>query len=308
VLFRSSEWERARRLNPRIHVLHRNLGRTWLAIKKDERRAIEVFREGLSTDPTNVELYAGMSAAQGILRRPAAERLKVLESYPDQKNLPTPLMFDTALSLAEMGQYERARKLFYNHYFEREEHGINVRQAFLEVQLLQALALAAEGKHEEARSAMSDFGKKVENLPFTSSGMEPFIAEARFQFYLGQVELLLGERGAAEGHWRKAAAGAGAFAVLAAQRLGEANWKKKAAEVIADRGEPSINPVRLYQRGLILRALGKEEEGTASLEDCLRQSDAQMAHYLARRALAGLDYTLAGRGSGHSTAQRRFTP
>ncbi len=285
------EWDLARQLNPRLPVLHRNLGRTLQVVDKNDTRALEIFQEGLSADPLNVELYEGIGACLAVLRRPVEERLKVLQSYPEQKALPTPLVLDIALGLAEAGRFDAARKLFYDRYFEREEGGTNVRGVFLEVQLLEALALARDGRRELAREVMSRFGKAVPGLAFTRDGMDAFLAEPRFQFYSGQLESLLGNPEAARGAWQKAAAGHGAFAVLAAQRLGGDQWKTKAARFVSVRSEEAVDSGWLYQRAVVLRALGREKEATASLEESLRRPDRRMSHYLARRALAGLDQT-----------------
>lgn len=285
------EWDLARKLNPRLPVLHRNLGRTLQVVNKNDRRALEIFQEGLAADPANVELYQGISECLSVLRRPVEERLKVLESYPDQKALPTPLVLDTALSLAEAGRFDAARKMFYDRYFEREEGGTNVRGVFLEVQLLEALALARDGRRDQARQAMSQFGKEVPGLAFTRDGMDVFLAEPRFQFYSGQLESLLGNQDAARAAWKKAAEGHGPFALLAAQRLGGEQWKAKAARLVAAGSEEEAGSGRLVQRGLALRALGREKEAVASLEESLRRPDRQMSHYMARRALAGLDQT-----------------
>jgi tetratricopeptide (TPR) repeat protein len=285
------EWDLARKLNPRIPVLHRNLGRTLQIVNKNDRRALEIFQEGLSADPANVELYEGISECLAVLHRPVEERLKVLESYPDQKALPTPLVLDTALSLAEAGRFDAARKMFYNRYFEREEGGTNVRGVFLEVQLLEALAAAREGHRDQARQAMAQFGKEVPGLVFTRDGMEVFLAEPRFQFYSGQLESLLGNQDAARAAWKKAAEGRGPFALLAAQRLGGEQWKTRAARFVGGAPEEEADSGWLLERGLALRALGREKEAVASLEESLRRPDRQMSHYMARRALAGSDQT-----------------
>jgi tetratricopeptide (TPR) repeat protein len=287
-----AEWETARRLNPRIPVLHRNLGRTLLVMKKYDRRALDIFQEGLGADPENIELYTGSNQILSILRRPVEDRLKILASYPDQEKLPTELAFDYALSLVEAGQFDRARQFFYDRYFERAEFGTNVRHVFLEVQVMEALSFAKSGRRVEARSAVARFGRKVEGLQFTADAMDQYLAEPRLEFYLGEIESLLDNPEAARSHWRKAAGAAwGAFAVLAARNLGESGWKERASRFAESAaGEPDSNG--RYNRGIVLRALGREEEAVVSLDESLRQPDEDMSHYKARRALAGSDDTM----------------
>ncbi len=282
------QWEAARRLNPHIPALHRNLGRTLLVVNKDERKALEVFKEGISADPGNVELYSGISQALGILRRPPAERVDALEQYPDRAHLPTPLAFDLALSLAEAGHFGDARAMFRDRFFEREEGGTNVREVFLEVKLLQALALAKQNEATKARQIVAGMGEEEAGLPFTRDGLEAFLTEPRFQFYLGRIEALLGDQAAAHEHWRKAATGRDVFAILAARSLGEAGWDGR-AQTSLSRVSEADDSSSLYRRGMLLRALGKTREAGASFVAALREPDRRLSHYMARRALADLD-------------------
>jgi tetratricopeptide (TPR) repeat protein len=282
------EWEAARRINPHIPVLHRNLGRTLLAVNREERRALDVFREGISSDPDNVELYSGISQTLGILRRPAAERVAALEKYPDRTRLPTPLVFDLALSLAESGEFNKARSMFQDRFFEREEGGTNVRQVFLEVQLLEALALANQGRATEARARLSGLGKEVPGLPFTKDGLDPFLTDSRFEYYLGRIEARLGDHEAARQYWRKAASQRDVFSIVAAQSLGDPTWRGR-AESFLSRSTDESDASALYRRGMLLRALGRTKEANDDFVASLRQPDRRLAHYMARRALAGLD-------------------
>ena len=262
------EWNAARGLNSGIPVLHRNLGKVLLLVRHDDAGALQVFREGLTADPRNAELYTGMTQALSILRRPPEDRLKVLESYTDRDHEPTPLAWDTALTLAETGQFERARKMFEGRYFERQEGGTTAREIYVEIQLQEALALAKAGKRQEAKAHMPDLG-------------EISLAGPRSQFYLAKLESLLGDQQAAERRWRRVTEGRGAYAILAAQSLNEAGWRDRAVQAldaVADDG---------YQGGLILLALGRKAEAEASLAACLRQPDRRLSHYIARRALLG---------------------
>ena len=75
-----AEWERARLFDPRLPVLHRNIGFTLLYARGAAADALRVFEEGMGADPTNVELYQGADQALSLLgrgargadRRPAA--------------------------------------------------------------------------------------------------------------------------------------------------------------------------------------------------------------------------------------------
>jgi tetratricopeptide (TPR) repeat protein len=275
-----AEWQQARGLNPKIPVLHRNLGLALLAMKHDEAGSGDVFREGLKTDPGNVELYTGLTQAMSILNRPAEERVRVLDSYPDRAAMPTPLALDLALSYAEAGKFQEAGTMFPNRHFEKEEGGANVRDVYLETRLQQALSLAAAGHADEARRILASLDKPVEGLDFTDGGLQAFLGESRFDYYRGLIEKRLGNGSAAREFERKGAAGQGIYAVLAAKDLGLDTWKARAAQIAANAS---------VDGGMALVALGRSEEGRQVLREVLRAPDHNLSHYRARRALAGME-------------------
>ena len=272
------EWRSALRLNPRIPVLHRNLGRTLLALKRDDQGALEVFRQGLTADPGNVEIYQGLTQTMAILERPPAERVAVLEQYPDRASMPTPLVLDLALSYAEADRFDDAERMFRNRYFEREEGGANVRQVYLETRMLQALALAVAGRGEEARPIEAAFSTPVADLDFTRDGMEVFLNSPRFQYYEGMLDQRLADEAGARRHWVAAAGGNGIFAALSARKLDDAGWKAR-AEQMSSLGSS-------VDRGIALSTLGRLDEAREMLAGALRMPDHNLSHYFARRALA----------------------
>lgn len=275
-----AEWTAARRLDATIPVLHRNLGRTLLVEKHEDARALEVLTEGLRVDPTNVELYTSITQAESLLKRPASERVAALLRYPDRAKMPSALVFDLALSLAEGERFDEARALFANRFFERQEGGVNVRQVYLEVRLMEALA-RAKSDPGAAEAIVKGLGAPVHGLAFTNDGLAVFLDEPRFQYYLGVVEARRGQRAAAEAHWRHAQQGRDAFAVLAARSLGAADWREKAEQALTHRGAA-------YQRGVLQSLLGRDAEAQKTLQGVLRGPDQRLSHYLARRAMAGL--------------------
>src|SRR5438270_12507823 len=77
-----------------------------------------------------------------LLAKSAAERVKVLERYPDLSRMSTSLVYELVLNRAEEGNYQGTMDIFKHRYFGREEDGTNVRQEWVEVSLNRALALA----------------------------------------------------------------------------------------------------------------------------------------------------------------------
>ena len=119
------------------------------------------------------------------------------------------------------------RRLFPGRFFPREEFGTNPRQVYLEARLQRALALAREGRREEALRSAAHLGDAVPGLSFTQDGMDEFLGGARVQYLLGEVLALAGDEAAARQRWQAAAAGRdryphadAAFVFLAQRRLG----------------------------------------------------------------------------------------
>jgi tetratricopeptide (TPR) repeat protein len=291
-----SEWERARSLDPRLPVLHRNIGFTYLYARSAAQDALGVFEEGMAADPTNVELYQGADQALSLLGREPGERIAALRRYPGTP-LPSALVFKLALALAEVGRFAEAEALFPGRFFPREEFGTNVRQVYLEVQLLRAFALAREERNAEAAAVAATLGQPVPDLDFTTDGMRPFVDAPRFQFYSGELQASLGNEVAARAHWTRAAAGRdfrqAAFAYRAAQKLGQADdteWRPRLETALA---EADLYLFRgghypagaTCARGMLLRALGRVPEGDLALRQVFVLPDKGMPHHIARLAL-----------------------
>jgi tetratricopeptide (TPR) repeat protein len=290
------EWQRARALDPRLPVLHRNIGFTLLYARGAASDALAVFQEGMAADAANAELYEGADQALSLLGRGAEERIASLGRHPGTP-LPSALVYKRALALAEAGRFSEAESLFPGRFFPREEFGTNVRQVYLEVKLREAFALAREGRRAEAAALAASFGQTVPGFDFTRDGMKAFVDAPRFQYYCGELEALLGDDAAARAHWRQAAAGGDfrqvVFAHRAAQRLGEAGqgeWRPRLEAALAEADSYLFRgghypAVATCARGLLLRALGRASEGDAALRQVFTLPDKGMPHHMARLAL-----------------------
>jgi tetratricopeptide (TPR) repeat protein len=290
------EWEKARTLDPKLPVLHRNVGFTLLYARGAAEDARRVFEEGMAADPTNVELYQGADQALSLLGRGPEERIAVLRRYPESP-LPSTLVYKLALALAEAGRFAEAERLFPGRFFPREEFGTNVRQVYLEVELRQAFALARDGRKAEAEALAASFGHPIDGFDFTRDGMKAFVDAPRFQYYCGELHALLGNDATAREHWTRAVAGHDfrqtAFAYRAAQRLGQesdAEWRPRLETALAEadlylfRGG-HYPAVATCARGMLLRALGRGPEGDEALLQVFVLPDKGLPHHIARLAL-----------------------
>jgi tetratricopeptide (TPR) repeat protein len=293
------EWQEARRLDQSRPVLHRNLGRTLLQIQGDVEGALAVFMEGMGADPTNVDLYQGADQALSLLGRPTSERIAALSRYPDRAQMPGALLERLALALAEDGRAEEAKALLSGRFFAREEGGTNVRQVFVEIRLLEALALARAGRGADALAIVEGLGREVPGFAFTKDGLDVFVDAPRAQFAAGEIAALAGDDAAARRHWQKATEGREAFfralpyAYASARRLGgadEAAWRARLESTVAQSEKflesgTGFPGVVVTSQGLLLRALGREEEARARFRRALLLPDQRLSHLVSRRAL-----------------------
>jgi tetratricopeptide (TPR) repeat protein len=286
-------WENARRLNPRIPVLHASMGRALLALGAPER-ALSAFQEGLAADPSNVALYLGMDLALSLLERPARDRVAALERHPDLRNLPAELVFELALNRAEAGNFDSARALFRGRFFPRRETGTNVRQVWVEVKTRQALSLAQAGKCTDALGIIRGIGAVEPGIDFTQDGVGPFVESGRIQFLLGNVESRCGQREQAVERFKHAAEFDNPaeliWASKAARELGydQARWRQRLEEALVyveDRVEQaSWGSWWLYAAGMIDLELGRPDSARAKFRRALLMPDRFLSYHLIRCA------------------------
>jgi tetratricopeptide (TPR) repeat protein len=290
-------WTLARKFNPQIPVLHASMGRALLHVKNDPQQALTVFQEGSRSDPANVELYTGIDQSLSMLRRPASERVEALERYPDRANMPSHLVYELILNLAESGDYDGATALFHNRFFQRAEGGTNVRQVWLEVQLQRALSLAQKGKCAEAVSAAGHLGDQVPDLPFTHDGLEPLLQSARISYLLGTLYTTCKQADEAQSSFKHAAA---------QSNLEDAVWVWKAAQELPgfepgparQKLESVLQRTRstseisyrtgwwLYNAAMLDRAVGNSQQAEAEFRHALLFPDQMLTYHLTRLALS----------------------
>jgi tetratricopeptide (TPR) repeat protein len=187
-------WETARELNPRIPVLHRNMGYTLLHAGASPERAIALFSEGTRVDERNVGLYFGLDQAMTRAGRSPGERADAMLAYPDLASMPASLVYQLARTLADAARFEEAENLFRERFFPREEGGTNVREVYLDVRVERAEALGAAGQCEEALNVVDRLNQEVAGLSFTRDGLQTFIEVPDFQQRVGEVRAACGER------------------------------------------------------------------------------------------------------------------
>ncbi len=287
------KWKHAQHSHPQIPSLDRDIGLALLQITGDTEGALTAFKRGVEVDdPNNLDNYFGLDQTLSLLKHPATERVTALGHYPDLKNMPTDLFYEYDLALAETGDFDRAESLFHNRFFLRAEGGTNVRQVWVEVRLLHAVALAKEGHCDAALSMASQLGAVVPGLDFTNDGMQPTLESSRTEYLLGDLESGCGHADAAKKHYEKAAGLKGAsqiaWASKAARKLGnydEAKWHAELMRAAHSRGEEGASSDSYYS-AMAQFELGNKAAADADLHKAFMKPDRLLAYHLSRLAMA----------------------
>jgi hypothetical protein len=186
-------------------------------------------------------------------------------------------------------------------FFPREELGTNVRQVYVQVRLLRAVAVAKTGRCAEAFDTADKLEAAVPGLAFTSDGMTPFVASPRVQYELGRAAATCKDHARATRHFERAAAKRDglSFIELAYAHRAAAALGPPASDAWGDRLRAALNNARARAdaigaspsgilslgQGLLLWELGQEADAQKQLRDALRAPERLLSHHLARQAL-----------------------
>lgn len=291
------EWNAARDLHAKIPALDASLGWALLHETLDTNKALSVFEDGIANDPKNAVNYSGAITALAILGQPAAQRVQILERYPDPKSMPTALVYELALNKAEAADFSGATSLFHDRFFGREEGGTNVRQVWIEAKLEQIQSLGKTGHCKEALAEAAAIGKPVAGLDFTQNGLDPFLNSARTKYLLADAQNSCGEKSEALAQFEQLAAETElsnlVWAHQAAKHLDNydaAKWTERLTPAISraeQQAQRSNSKVTwIYVAGTLRLAAGQTDAGRAELRDALLLPDSRMSHHYARLALS----------------------
>jgi hypothetical protein len=195
-------------------------------------------------------------------------------------------VYELALSYAEAGQFDKAKALFQNRFFPREEGGVNVRQVWVRVRALEA----AHASCDQALGILNRLGDPVPNLAFTHDGLAPFRAEAGNQVVLGSIEARCGRTDQVEERVaslvRRGDPASVAFAWLLARDLPQfdaAVWTPRLATA-EQRAKSSAGagswPTMVL--GLLQRESGKSAAAEETLKSVILLPDRNLAHHYSR--------------------------
>jgi tetratricopeptide (TPR) repeat protein len=293
-----TEWRQAITVNPKIPSLGASIGLALLHNKREFANALSTFEEGITNDPSNVVNYFGAVSAMTLLGKPASDRARILDRYPDLNRMPGALVYELALNRAEAGEFDAAFGLFRNRFFGSEEGGTNVREVWMEVKLLAATGLARAGRCKEALYAADALGSTVQGLAFTQDGLLKLVNSPRANYLLGELFSSCGRKEEAERRLRLSAQATGATDVVwawaSARALSDydsARWQERLSSALSQlefrARAGSHESWSLYSLGILQRALGHEDVARETLRQSLLAPDSRMSHHFSRLALDG---------------------
>jgi tetratricopeptide (TPR) repeat protein len=288
-----AHWTESKQLNPEMPLLDADMGKALLRIKDDPQSALESFREGIKSDPTNPDIYAGLDTAMSLRGFSAKERATELGRYPSADNaaaaMPANLVYQLALTRAEGGQFDQALALFNGRFFPSEEGGVSAAQVLFEIKLMQAEAFAKVGGCSEAKAFL---GADDSGLVVNGAVAQPYIRMAAIAKACGnpkQSEDLL-QRASAS----KVGADAG-WAKQARQLLGTydaSTGREKLRESLAVaqrvKDSSSFTGWWWYNIGVMETALDRKDQAREAFKNALMLPDSMMSHHLSRTAMADL--------------------
>lgn len=143
-------WEEAVALDPRLAVARRNLGLAAARVRNDLPRAIREYEAAVALAPGDPKLYEELDKLYEAAKKPAAQRLALLE-----KNHKTVALRDEALTreirlLVQLGRFDKALDLLASHRFHVWEGGGEIHGIFVEANLLRGEDRLAAGKPGQA--------------------------------------------------------------------------------------------------------------------------------------------------------------
>lgn len=287
-----AQWTEAKRLSPATAVLDADMGKALLQLKGDIPAARKAFEAGVENDPSNADIYAGLDEAMSLSGASAKERAQALGRYPGvtatsaPATMPSPLIYQLALTRAEAGDFDAALALFRGRFFPSEEGGVSSGQVLFEIERMQAEAHAQRGDCTGLKKLLADAqpGLALNGAVARNYVREAHAAEACKMNTQARelLEKAAASRNPADAAWAaRANALLGRSAAASQQKLTEAS---ASADRVKDTS--AYTGWWWYNLGTIEAALHHKERANEAFRKALLLPDSMMSHHLAREALA----------------------
>ncbi len=215
-------WETSAKLDPGYSVVWRNLGIGYFNILKQPARARSAYEKAFRANPADARLLYERDQLWKRLREKPRKRLRELEKYPRLVQRRDDLSVELCALYNQTGLHEKALAIIAARKFQPWEGGegqalgqhVRTHAALGRRALERGDAGRARAHFEQALKSPSNLGEASHLLANQSD----------IHYWLGVVLDQIGNRAAAEGHWRHAAEFKGDFQAMSVRAFSEMTW------------------------------------------------------------------------------------
>ena len=231
-------WKRAAALRPDFPTVWRNLALAYFNKQRDGQTAVEYMEKAFSLNTSDARILMELDQLYKRLGRDHADRLRLLQKYPDLVAGRDDLILEEATLLNQCGRYEEAMKMIDAHKFHPWEGGEGkVSGQYQLCRLELAKAALSEGQPDKAIALLVECLVYPHNL---GEGKLYGAQENDFYYFLGCAYADKGLQDKARECWEKATEGP----------------QEPAAAIYYNDAKPD----KIFYQGLALRRLGRDAE------------------------------------------------
>ena len=207
-----------------------------------------------------------------------------------------------ALRVAASGDIGGALGYFTAARFPKERQEAAVREAYVELRLRRAVALATAHQCAAANQGIAGLDAEDKTVPFTFNGFASFIKGVRFQYWMGVVEFACVDENAARRRWEKLAKTSvpltstdHAYPYMALAKVDPDEGKARALTALEAlqrqmaMAAPANKGTLLYNQGLLQMIADRKSEAAASFRAGAAAGPPGMVEYLNLDAIRMLD-------------------
>ena len=207
-----------------------------------------------------------------------------------------------ALRVAASGDIGGALGYFTAARFPKERQEAAVREAYVELRLRRAVALATAHQCAAANQGIAGLDAEDKAVPFTFNGFASFIKGVRFQYWMGVVEFACVDENAARRRWEKLAKASvpvastdHAYPYMALAKVDPEEGKARALAALESvqrqlaTAGPATKGTLLYNQGLLQMIADRKKEAAASFRAGAAAGPPGMVEYLNLDAIRMLD-------------------
>lgn len=248
-------WNKAAALSSEYGMIYRNLGFATDKYLKDAATAADFYRKAIAVNSSDPKFFTELDILEEALKVPSNQRLARME-----KNKKTIFRSDDATSryvylLVDNGKYDQALSILSTRHFRVWEGGQTVYTQFVDAHLLNGLKLMGRKQYKKALDDFYAAGTFPRNLETNELSTGPTVAKVAY--HQGMAFKALGLNDKATAAFEKCIETAASGDVWTRRRGGSDESK--------------------YFVAMAQKALGREADSKATLDDMQKDIDAQNA-------------------------------